>query len=457
MDKVIVVASTHWDREWYRTFNDFRIRLCDLMNNLLNLLEKDDDFICYTFDGQSVVLEDYLEIFPKNKERIKKLVAKGKLTFGPLYNLPDEFLSSGEALIRNFLIGHKVCCDIGGKMNAGYIPDNFGHVSQMPQILNGVQIKSAFLFRGSNIDTIENKEFIWKSPDGSKVLAEYMMLGYWSLKSWGKLGLSVEEHFKNALETLKSKSKLNTFLLINGSDHLYQDPEFTEMLRKVKCSFKGLDIKNGSIEDYFNIAFERAKNQELKEITGELRDFRYGPDPTSVTSTRYYLKFAMFKLLCEIERYTEPLNTITYKMGQIYPDELLTYAWKNILKSLAHDAISGCSTDEVIDDIYSYIKHASTIADRLSEIAIENIAYNMSTEKLKGNEQYLCLFNPLQFNNTIITEAIVHIENFRDISDFELFDEYGDPVLYEYIDQWEDVINREFKYVSKQKIHRKWV
>lgn len=455
MDKVIVAASTHWDREWYRTFNDFRIRLCDLMNNLIELLEKDDDFQSYTFDGQSVVLEDYLEIFPQNKDLIKNLVAKGKLTFGPLYNLPDEFLSSGEALVRNFLIGHKVCSDIGGKMQAGYIPDNFGHISQMPQILKGVGIDTALFFRGCDIDTLGSKEFIWKSPDGSKVLGEYMLLGYWSLKSWGELGMSVEEHFKKAYETLKAKSKLNTFLLINGSDHLYQDPDFSKMLKEVKDKFKKLDIKNASIEEYARIALEKAKEVELKEVVGELRDFRYGPDPNGVASTRHYLKYAMFETLREIERYTEPINTLAYKEGESYPAELLTYAWKKILKALAHDAITGCSSDEVIEEIYSYIKTANKIASRLTEMALEKLADKISTENLQDGEQYLRLFNPLQFNNTTITEAVVHVENQKEVCDMELYDENRQSINYEYLDMWEEVVTREFKYESKEKVYRK--
>lgn len=455
MYQIIVAASTHWDREWYRTFENFRIRLCDLLNNLLDLLEQDDDFFCYTFDGQSVVLEDYLEIFPHQKERLKRLVAQGKIVFGPLYNLPDEFLSSGEALIRNFLVGHQVCTAIGGKMNAGYIPDNFGHISQMPQILNGVGLKSAFFFRGCNIDTLGGKEFIWKAPDGSKVLAEYMLLGYWSLKSWGKLGLSPEEHFKAAVTTLGAKSKLQTILLINGSDHLYQDPEFTALLKKVQAAFPEWQIKNGSIEDYAQVALARAEKVDLPEIVGELRDFRYGPDPTATTSTRYKIKRAMYYALQEIERYTEPLNTIAYQKGQTYPGELLTYAWKKLLKALGHDAVAGCSIDNVMDDIARYIKEAHTIADRLTAIAFEKLTPYLSTEKLGENEQYLCLFNPLQFNSTTMVDAVIHVERAEEIADLALYDENRVAVPYEYLDQWEEVITREFKYLSKEKVPRK--
>ena len=130
-----------------------------------------------------------------------------------------------------------------------HLPDNFGHISQLPQILNGVGIGTAFFFRGMDRTEYKEKEFYWESPDGSRVLCEYMILGYWSLKSWGKMGKSTAEHFYDAYRLLKESSCLNTFLLINGSDHLYQDPDFTAMVREVKEAYPELDIKNGSIAD----------------------------------------------------------------------------------------------------------------------------------------------------------------------------------------------------------------
>ena len=454
MDNIIVAASTHWDREWYRTFHDFRIRLCDLIDELLDLLEKDDAFLCYTFDGQCVVLDDYLRLYPENRGRIEALVKQGRLMFGPLYNLPDEFVGSGEALIRNFLIGDRVCRGIGGKMNAGYVPDNFGHISQLPQILNGVGIQSAFFFRGLNLDTTGHKEFIWRSPDGSEVLGEYMLLGYWSLKSWGKLGSSVTEHFKSAYQTLKDCAALDTFLLINGSDHLYQDPDFTKMLREVQQAFPELFIQNGSVEDYAKLAAESAKGKKLTVLEGELRDFRYGPDPTSVTSTRHAVKRSLYEALNELSYYTEPLCARLYQMGERYPHGILTDAWKNILISLGHDGISGCSSDEVMDDIQSYLTHAAQSAGRLSELCLDKLAARLDTSALLEGEQYICLYNPLQKAVTTVTDAVVHVEN-PGVKDIALYDEERNPVPYELLEVTSDVVTREFPYNSKEKIYRK--
>jgi alpha-mannosidase len=359
MDEVIIAASTHWDREWYRSFSEFRIRLCELVNRLLPILEsglRD----CYTFDGQCVVLEDYLEIYPENEGRIRSLVKEGRLVFGPLYNLPDEFLSGGEALIRNFLIGDEVCSRIGGKCLAGYVPDNFGHVSQLPQILKGAGLDTAFFFRGVDLKTTEHKEFRWAAPDGSIVICEYMPQGYWSLKSWGRLGKPAAEHFLEAYHTLRDASALGCVLLINGSDHLFQDPELPRLIKEAQKALPGVSIRNGSIADYAELLIKQAASSpdKLKVLSGELHDFRAGLDPTAVTSVRSRLKRKLFDTAGELIRYAEPLAAWAWMAGSEYPAGLLTNAWKKILKSLGHDGLSGCSSDTVIEDITGYLRHA---------------------------------------------------------------------------------------------------
>ncbi len=62
---LVVVPHTHWDREWYRTFEEFRYRLVGLLDHVLHLLETDPEFRCFTLDGQTIVLDDYFEVRPR--------------------------------------------------------------------------------------------------------------------------------------------------------------------------------------------------------------------------------------------------------------------------------------------------------------------------------------------------------------------------------------------------------
>ncbi len=176
---VFVIPHTHWDREWYATFQQFRIRLVHVMDALLDLLERDPSYTHFNFDAQTIILQDYLEIRPEKRATLDKLVRERRLGVGPWYVLPDEFLVSGESLVRNLLLGHHIADEFGHVQKVGYIPDTFGHISQLPQILQGFGIAFAMHFRGLDEGNLKS-ELWWQSPDGSRVLLRHLPtdLGY---------------------------------------------------------------------------------------------------------------------------------------------------------------------------------------------------------------------------------------------------------------------------------------
>jgi len=178
--KAIVVPHTHWDRAWCFPFQQFRMRLVKLVDNLINILNTDPGYKSFVFDGQAVVLEDYLEIHPEVERELKRLIEKGRILVGPWYTLPDQFLVSAEALVRNLMIGHMIAEGFGKVMKVGYVPDCFGHISQLPQILRGFDIDSAIFMRGLGDEgEILGSEFLWYAPDGkTSVLAVHQIGGY---------------------------------------------------------------------------------------------------------------------------------------------------------------------------------------------------------------------------------------------------------------------------------------
>lgn len=185
------VASTHWDREWYFTFQGFRFLLVKLVDQLIEILEKDPRYKYFVFDGQTVALNDYLEVRPENRGRLERLIRAGHILVGPWYTMPDERIVSGEALIRNIMRGSADAAGWGVKpMSYGYICDIFGHIAQMPQIFAGLGINYALLGRGTNEHT-HPAHIIWRSPDGSEVVAfkEQDSGGYGAGRGlWGAAG-----------------------------------------------------------------------------------------------------------------------------------------------------------------------------------------------------------------------------------------------------------------------------
>ena len=77
------VSHTHWDREWYQPFEEFRVRLVLLVDKLLHLLDTDPGYKYFMLDGQTIALDDYLAIRPENRSKIEGYVRSGRIQIGP--------------------------------------------------------------------------------------------------------------------------------------------------------------------------------------------------------------------------------------------------------------------------------------------------------------------------------------------------------------------------------------
>ena len=183
---VVIVSHTHWDRAWYVTFQEFRARLVRLVDRLLKIMDEQPDYRVFMLDGQMAVLEDYLEVRPQRQPELVSLCEQGRLKIGPWYVLADEFLVSPESLIRNMILGQRMGEVYGGVSKIGYVPDGFGHIAQLPQILNGFGIDNAIFWRGLGEEGERlGTEFLWKAPDGSAVTTIWMPYGYHNISNLG--------------------------------------------------------------------------------------------------------------------------------------------------------------------------------------------------------------------------------------------------------------------------------
>ena len=178
--KALYVLGTHWDREWYETFQVYRARLVEVLDEVFDGFREGTLKGPYTMDGQVIPLIDYLEMRPERTEELRALVAAGRIDAGPWYVQPDEWLVSGESLIRNLEIGASLCRELGGEpLRAGLCQDQFGHVGQLPQILRGFGIATAFVLRGTGIDASQNAYALWRGADGSELVCHlFSCIGY---------------------------------------------------------------------------------------------------------------------------------------------------------------------------------------------------------------------------------------------------------------------------------------
>jgi mannosylglycerate hydrolase len=414
----IVVSHTHWDREWYLTFQGFRRRLVRLTDRLLSLMETNPRYKYYIFDGQTIVLEDYLEIRPENEERIRKLVQEGRLHIGPWYVLPDEFLVSGEALVRNLLIGHLIAEKFGRVMKVGYLPDPFGHIAQMPQILQGFGIKSFMFHRGLG-DEWEglNTEFWWEGLDGTKVLAIYQMHGYCNLAGLGyeppfgepgtvKVDMDkAVETIRREVESLKPFASTRYILLNNGCDHLEPQPELPDMIDYANSKLEDIEVVHSTFEEYVEKVL--SEEPKLGTVKGELHRGRYHPLLLGVFSTRLYLKKENFATQRALEKYAEPISSLAWLKGKPYEGAFLLRAWKYLISNHPHDSICGCSVDEVHRDMLPRFAAARQIADIMFDESTRYIVDRINSKK-EGARAAVVVFNPHSW--TVTDVAKLHIE-----------------------------------------------
>ena len=450
MEKFVIVSSTHWDREWYRTARDYRIQLCELMLEALDLLEK--DYCCYTTDGQTIMVEDFLDVYPQQRPRVQRLVKEGKLSIGPWYTLLDEYLVSGESIIRNLMAGDAFGREMGGKLTCGYIPDTFGHISQLPQIFKSAGFDIALFYRGINLDRSRKNEFHWQGADGTVIMAEHLVAGYWNLKSWGLLGKGPVEHFTGLWRHMQKRSDSGCYLMINGSDHLYPQPELAQHIEMVKKAYPEIEVVQGSIRDFADEVHARLAGKQLPLVIGELRDEKDAQLHTSSGSNRAIIKQMNFVCQRELERYAEPLAAISHIQGGRHWPEFLNRSWMDLMKNHTHDSIYSSSHDDVILDVQSRYRHSLQTSQKISALAIANLAGGVDTSGLAQNERYLLVFNPLGWNRIDKVTATVSFPAEDGIRDITLMDEHGRDVPFEYLSISDTVELRESLYVSKEKL-----
>jgi alpha-mannosidase len=369
--RITVVPHTHWDREWYEPFEVFLERLVEMMDGLLELL--DDGFPHFHLDGQAALLDDYLELRPDEEPRIRRLVQAGKLSVGPWYTQMDEFLVSGESHVHNLERGLRRGNELGGALRAGYLPDQFGHVGQMPQILVRGGIDRAVVWRGVPA-AIDRTAFRWESPDGSQVMTEYLPLGY-------SIGMQLRfrqdpaelaEALGDAVTWLEPMSARDRFLVTAGSDHHGPDPTLPSRLVDAEKFAPELEAHVGSIAEQLELQVA----DDVPVWRGELRSAARAHLLPGVYSTRVHQKRERGRVEALLERYAEPLAALV--PGFEWPAERFDRAWRLLLWNGAHDSVCGCSVDEVARAVDARYVEARAIAEAVTDEALDALGASVS-------------------------------------------------------------------------------
>lgn len=388
--EVILVPTTHWDREWYRTFQAFRARLIDTVDTVLQLLA-DDDGYTFLLDGQSIVLEDYAEIRPGRRDELERAVRSGRVEIGPWYVQPDSLLPSGEAHIRNLLEGRRAGEAFGPVSRVAYTPDSFGHPAQFPQLFAGFGLDHFVYWRG-NADEIAElpAEYAWEAPDGTRVAACHLSESYSNAS-----GLSLDPHaaaerLRGLVDKLAARSSSGRALILAGTDHQPPQPHSREVCEALSGA-TGWTARRGLLADFV----EGVEASGLPVFRGELLGGRIANLLPGVWSTRTYLKLRNRACETALEAWAEPWAALAGLLGA--PDErpALRLAWRQLLQNQAHDSICGCSQDAVHEQMLARYDAAEELAVETALRMCERVAGLGPQRRVPfGDSLDVAVFNP---------------------------------------------------------------
>lgn len=473
-----VISNTHWDREWRYSAQRTRHMLVHLMDMLFDIFEKKPKFHSFHLDSQTLPIQDYLAVRPEKTETVKKYVEQEKLIIGPWFCLPDEFCVSGESLIRNLLLGHKIARRFGKPAKTGYSPFSWGQISQMPQIYKGFGIDVMIFYRGINTIEAPKSEFIWQGADGTEIIASrigtrpryniwYLLQRpvYWNETdvdgrnvSWkrGHGPFRFVDREKNEMDYQYmhpsfdyNKEHIDKFSkqAIEEQDDDWSTPHrFWSIGHDSSCP----DIREaqliedcnqalGDQADVFHSTIEQLqqglkenKSEDWPTLTGEMR-YPCTKVNTStlfgwILSARSYLKQENFRTERLLTDYCEPMAVFASLLGAQYPQNFIDLAYNYLLQNHGHDSIAGCGRDIVHDDVMYRMRQSREISNCIMERAMINIAGAIDLGDLEKNEMAIVVYNPAPFKRTEVNEAILEIPKEWDCDQFEIVDEKGEKL-----------------------------
>ena len=394
-----VLSHTHWDREWYQTFQGFRKRLVFHLDALLDLMESDEAYRYFHLDGQTACLLDYLEVRPENRDRLCRLIESGRILIGPWFTMPDELLLSGESLVRNLLLGHRLCRDFGTKpMPVGYVTDIFGHNSQFPQILKGFGIDCAMLHRGTSGED-ETTEMVWEGADGTEVLLIKIFVhsGY---ADFLKLRHFSDEQVRDYERQKAALATTHVLHALDGNDHEPARPDTAAEISRFNTLFEQTRASHSSMTAYLRDLWQALGpnwTRGRRRLRGELRSpAKLGlcnGVMNAIGSGRIRLKQENDTLEYLLARVAEPLHAWAVVHGGDDQKAFLDRAWRYLLLNHPHDSIVGCSLDDVHRDmLYRFDQVRALARDSVTE-SIQVLTDHIDTDAMAGDGPCVTVFN----------------------------------------------------------------
>lgn len=418
---VHVLSHTHWDFEWYEVHEGFKMQLVHLMENLLHTLEEDPRFK-FHFDGQVMPIMDYLEILRERdalddahtekeaERRIRRLVTRGQLHIGPCWTTPETSLISLESLIRNINRGIRFSRRFGGASSVFYNADAFQYHSQVPQIILGAGLDSAYTWRAHKEGKPLRDLALWRGADQQTLLKYYPPRTYaqvWQLPVDPADALNT---LRTEAECLKPFAATRHILITQGNDQFEAQAGVNETIRKVNQRIgKRYRVGQVTMQAFFDLI--RRENASLSVLQGELTGNKWACTMSGQLSARMYLKQKNKKAELAIERFAEPFASFAWLSGDDYPSGLIERAWEFLMKQHFHHC-NACAIDDVHREGEVRYNSAIELARDITDDSLQRIASRIDTSGfIREQESALVLFNPADVERSEVLKVQVDEES----------------------------------------------
>ena len=487
--QIHLISLTHWDREWRFPFQETRMLLVEMMDGLLGLLDRESGYKHYHLDGQSILLEDYLEIRPENRPRLTKYIQEGRILIGPWYTLPDTSAVDGESLIRNFLVGQQACAPFGPRMTVGYTPAGYGQPSQMPQIFRNFGIDSAMFYRGISRKVCPNAEYWWQAPDGSRVLGfrlgDYARANFFYFvfrpvvhnrdnsrmaHHWEDGGLPVRlcdgrsttcyyvleaasgYHGENVVPSLLRLDDEEIVgattpygLAMQCDDSVEPHPAEPRIVEQA-CKELGDPnaLQHSSLPRYVQLVREYIDQHGVKldVLAGEMRHTLHEGVWTDLLSdvmgNRPDIRQDLRRSEIMLAQWAEPWAALAWTLGREYPAAYLDKAWKLLLANQAHDSINGGSMDAINRETAIRNLQIQTLSGGMRRRSLEEIVRRIDTSSATDRDIFLVVFNPLPAGRDEVVWATLDFPIEWGITSYRVFDSAGAEVPVQEVSAIED-------------------
>ncbi len=424
--KVYIISHSHWDREWYMAYEQHHMRLIELIDDLLELFEVDPSFNSFHLDGQTIILDDYLQVRPEKRQAIQQAINEGKLRIGPFYILQDDFLISSESNVRNMLIGMEESRKLGTPVMLGYFPDTFGNMGQTPQLMKQAGISAAAFGRGVKPIGFDNQvleaenyssqysEMWWKGPDQTAIFG--LLFANW-YSNGNEIPVEKEAalaFWKQKLADAEQYASTNHLLMMNGVDHQPVQKDISKAIHLANELFPDYEFIHSNFTDYLE-AVQKDVPEDLGSVEGELTSQETDGWYTlaNTASARVYLKQWNTKVQRQLENITEPLATIAYEVSGNYPHDQLDYAWKTLMQNHPHDSICGCSVDSVHREMIPRFEKADEVGKYLAQDSLEQLTAAIDTTGFPKDSFPFVIVNTAGMDKTGEAEITIELERKR--------------------------------------------